>query len=41
VVQGDIDAEGPATVEHGQYVFSVGTTGDAPPAATAGNSLTL
>jgi beta-glucosidase len=41
VVQGDINAEGPPTVEHGQYVFSTGTAGGAPPTATASNSISL
>ena len=40
VVQGDINAQGPPQVEHGQYVFSTGTAGAAP-AATAGNSINL
>ena len=40
VVQGDINAEGPPTLEHGQYVFSTGTAGAAP-AATPANSLNL
>jgi beta-glucosidase len=40
VVQGDINAQGPPTVEHGQYVFSTGTAGAAP-GATSGNSLNL
>jgi beta-glucosidase len=40
VVQGDVNAQGPLRVEHGQYVFSTGTAGPAP-AATAGNSITL
>jgi hypothetical protein len=29
VVQGDIDASGPPTLEHGTYVFSSGTAADA------------
>ena len=29
IVQGDIDASGPPTLEHGQYVFSTGTAADA------------
>jgi beta-glucosidase len=41
VVQGDIDAEGPPTVEPGQYVFSTGTAGGTAPSATAGNSINL
>jgi beta-glucosidase len=40
VVQGDINAQGPLQVEHGQYVFSTGTAGPAP-AVTATNSITL
>jgi beta-glucosidase len=40
VVQGDVNAEGPPTVEQGQYVFSTGTAGAAPSATTA-NSLNL
>lgn len=40
VVQGDINAQGPLQVEHGQYVFSTGTAGAAP-LATAANSITL
>jgi beta-glucosidase len=40
VVQGDINAQGPLRVEHGQYVFSAGPAGPAP-AATAANSITL
>jgi hypothetical protein len=40
VVQGDINAQGPPQVEHGQYVFSTGTAGAAP-TATAGNSINL
>jgi beta-glucosidase len=40
VVQGDVNAQGPLQVEHGQYVFSTGTAGAAP-AATAANSINL
>lgn len=40
VVQGDINAQGPLQVEHGQYLFSTGTAGAAP-AATPANSITL
>jgi beta-glucosidase len=38
VVPGDIDANGPLVVEHGQYVFSTGTVSDT---ATANSSNTL
>ncbi len=41
VVPGDVNGSGPLTVEPGQYVFSTGTVGEAVPAATATNSLTL
>jgi beta-glucosidase len=40
VVQGDINASGPRTLEHGQYVFSTGTVTDAA-TPTAGNTITL
>jgi beta-glucosidase len=40
VVPGDINADAPLQVEHGQYVFSTGTAGTAPTAAS-GNSITL
>jgi beta-glucosidase len=40
VVQGDVDASGPPTLQHGQYVFSTGALTDAG-AASAGNSVTL
>jgi beta-glucosidase len=40
VVPGDIDGQGPMTVEHGQYVFSTGTAGSAP-APSGTNSVTL
>jgi beta-glucosidase len=40
VVAGDIDASGPPTLEHGQYVFSTGTATDAV-TASATNTLTL
>jgi beta-glucosidase len=39
VVAGDVDGSGPPTVEHGQYVFSVGTAAD-PVTATATNTIT-
>ena len=35
VVQGDIDASGPPTLEHGTYVFSTGTASDAVTATSA------
>ena len=38
--QGDIDASGPRSLEHGEYVFSTGTAADAvTPSAT--NTITL
>jgi beta-glucosidase len=40
IVPGDINAQGPLTVEHGKYVFSTGTAGNAP-SSTATNSVTL
>ncbi len=40
VVQGDIDASGPPTLEHGTYVFSTGTASDAV-TATGANSIGL
>jgi beta-glucosidase len=40
VVQGDIDASGPRTLEHGQYVFSTGTAADAVTPSGA-NTITL
>jgi beta-glucosidase len=40
VVQGDIAAAGAPTLEHGEYVFSAGTAGQAVP-ATAANSIRL
>jgi beta-glucosidase len=40
VVQGDIDASGPPTLEHGQYVFSTGTAADAVTPSGA-NTITL
>jgi beta-glucosidase len=40
VVQGDVDAGGPPTLQHGQYVFSTGALTDAV-TASAGNSVTL
>jgi beta-glucosidase len=40
VMPGDVNSDGPLTVEHGLYVFSTGTAGSAP-SATSANSLTL
>jgi beta-glucosidase len=40
VMPGDVNSNGPLTVEHGQYVFSTGTAGSAP-SATSANSMTL
>jgi beta-glucosidase len=40
VVTGDVDGSGRPTVEHGRYVFSVGTAAD-PVTATAGDSIML
>ena len=40
VVQGDIDASGPRTLEHGTYVFSTGTAADAVTASPS-NSVRL
>lgn len=40
VMPGDVNADGPLTVEHGRYVFATGTAGPAP-TATSANSLTL
>jgi beta-glucosidase len=40
VVQGDIDASGPRTLEHGDYVFSTGTVSDAV-TPSAANTITL
>jgi beta-glucosidase len=40
IVQGDIDASGPRTVEHGAYVFSTGTAAD-PATPSAANTITL
>jgi len=40
IVQGDVDASGPPTLEHGQYVFSTGPVTDAV-TASATNSVTL
>jgi beta-glucosidase len=40
VVQGDIDASGPPTLEHGTYVFSTGTATDQP-TQSAANSIHL
>ncbi|MCW2597962.1 MAG: beta-glucosidase [Pseudonocardiales bacterium] len=40
VVQGDVNASGPRTLEHGQYVFSTGTAADAVTPSGA-NTITL
>ncbi|MDT4904149.1 MAG: hypothetical protein QOH52_2165, partial [Pseudonocardiales bacterium] len=38
--QGDVNASGPRTLEHGQYVFSTGTAADAVTPSGA-NTITL
>jgi beta-glucosidase len=40
VLAGDVNGSGTPTVEHGRYVFSVGTAAD-PVTATAADSITL
>lgn len=40
VVQGDVDAGGPPTLEHGQYVFSTGVVGEAV-TPSAANTISL
>ena len=40
LMPGDVNSDGPLTVEHGLYVFSTGTAGSAP-SATSANSLAL
>jgi beta-glucosidase len=40
VVQGDVAASGPPTLEHGDYVFSTGTAAD-PVTPSAANTITL
>jgi beta-glucosidase len=40
VVQGDMNASGPPSLEHGQYVFSTGTVTDAAHPSAA-NTITL
>jgi hypothetical protein len=40
VVQGDIDASGPPTLQHGQYVFSTGAITDAV-TSSGSNTITL
>jgi hypothetical protein len=40
VVQGDIDANGPPSLEHGDYVFSTGTAAESV-TPSASNTVTL